>query len=174
MSNVLPTRKEAIDMLRKSGCHDNVIAHCLAVEPLAMKIAKLANADLGLVCCSAILHDIGRVKTHGIGHAVEGARMVRELGLPETVALIIERHIGAGISKEEALKLGLPEKDYIPTTLEEKIVAHSDNLIEENDKKPIAIVVQRFERLGHKEAARKIFALHKELSEICVTDLDRI
>ena len=33
---------------------------------------------------------------------------------------IIERHIGAGITEEEAVNLGLPKKSYLPETLEEK------------------------------------------------------
>jgi len=44
---------------------------------------------------------------------------------------IVERHIGAGIPSEEAKKLGLPTKDYIPETLEEKIVAYADKLVDE-------------------------------------------
>lgn len=42
---------------------------------------------------------------------------------------IIERHIGAGISRDEAAELGLPAGDYIPLTIEEKIIAHADNLV---------------------------------------------
>jgi uncharacterized protein len=49
--------------------------------------------------------------------------------LNEKLVSIIERHIGAGITKDEALALGLPPKDYLPLTLEEKIVAHADNLV---------------------------------------------
>ncbi len=42
---------------------------------------------------------------------------------------IIKKHIGCGISREEALKYNLPDDDYIPKTDEEKIVAHADNLL---------------------------------------------
>ena len=41
---------------------------------------------------------------------------------------IIERHIGAGITAAEAARLGLPKKDYLPLTVEEKIVSYADNL----------------------------------------------
>ena len=58
--------------------------------------------DIDAVFVGALLHDIGRSKTHGIGHAVAGARIALENGLDEKLVKIIERHIGAGIPKEEA------------------------------------------------------------------------
>jgi uncharacterized protein (TIGR00295 family) len=174
MTEALPTQEECIDILKKSGCKKKVIRHCKAVEDLALKIAELANGDKKLVSVAAMLHDIGRANTHGIRHAVEGAKMARELGLSESVVLIIERHIGAGITKNEAKRLGLSVKDYAPITLEEKIVSHADNLIEETKKRPVREVVQRFEDLGYRNVGEKILRLHKELSEICGIDLDLI
>ncbi|MEE9151598.1 MAG: HDIG domain-containing metalloprotein [Thermoplasmata archaeon] len=174
MTEALLTREGCIDHLKNSGCDENVVRHSLAVEDLALRIAGLVDADKKLVSISALLHDIGRARTHGIRHAVEGAKMARELGLPENVILVIERHIGAGITRDEASRLGLPVKDYVPRTLEEKILAHADNLIEESKKMPVREVVRRFEELGFQNVAEKILALHKELSEICGIDLDLI
>jgi uncharacterized protein (TIGR00295 family) len=170
----LPTRDECLEILRSSGCSNQVIAHCMAVEEVAVKIARRTNCDMDLVSSGALLHDIGRARTHGIKHAVEGGNLVRELGLPESIIRIIERHVGAGISKGEACLLGLPERDYIPNTLEEKIVAHADNLINENMKRPVEEIVKQLQSLGYSEAAGKIEALHRELSEICKIDLDLI
>lgn len=174
MTEALPTRKECIDILKKAGCNKKVVRHCKAVEDLALRMADLANGDKKLVGVAAMLHDIGRANTHGIRHAVEGAEMARKLDLPENVVLIIERHIGAGITKEEAKRLGLPVKDYVPITLEEKIVSHADNLIEETKKRPVRDVIQRFEEWGYGDVGKKILRLHKELSEICGIDLDLI
>ena len=132
--------KDAIDLLIRSGCSADVIEHCRAVADYAKKIAinirenathkgQQVQIDIDAVFMGALLHDIGRSKTHGIGHAVAGAKIALENGLDEKLVKIIERHIGAGIPKEEAKGLGLPEKDYVPVTIEEKIVAHADNLI---------------------------------------------
>ena len=47
-----------------------------------------------------ILHwssDIGRSKTHGVLHVLEGVKIARKLRLPEGIVNIIERHIGAGL-----------------------------------------------------------------------------
>lgn len=132
--------KEAIDLLKKSGCSPDVIEHCRTVasyaKEIALDIRKCAlkrrvqvNIDIDLVFAGGLLHDIGRSKTHGILHAVEGARIAVNHGLDKKIVNIIERHIGAGIPEEEAIVLGLPAKDYMPLTLEEKIVAHADNLV---------------------------------------------
>ncbi|MDO5846422.1 MAG: phosphohydrolase, partial [Methanocorpusculum sp.] len=37
-------------------------------------------------------------------------------------------HTGAGLSEDDCVLLGLPPADCVPKTLEEKIVAHADNL----------------------------------------------
>ena len=68
------------------------------------------------------------------------------MGFDERLALIAERHIGAGITKEEAIELGLPPKDYLPVTLEEKIVAHADNLIFGTERVEIDAVIKKFEK----------------------------
>ncbi len=131
---------EAIGLLRRSGCSPDVIEHCKTVASYAREIAldirncalkrgDQVKIDVDLVFAGGLLHDIGRSKTHGILHAVEGARIAVDNGLDKKIVNIIERHIGAGIPEEEALGLGLPAKDYMPLTLEEKIVAHADNIV---------------------------------------------
>ena len=38
--------------------------------------------------------------------------------------------MGAGITAEEAAKLGLPRRDFIPQTMEEKILSYADKFLE--------------------------------------------
>ncbi len=134
------TEKEAIALLVTRGCSSSVIEHCKAVARLARKIAlnitgcaekkgTPSDIDIDSIFIGGLLHDIGRSETHAIDHAVVGARIARKIGSNEKIVNIIERHIGAGISMHEAVMLGLPAKDYLPITIEEKIVAHADNLI---------------------------------------------
>lgn len=172
----LPTRDEALEMLKSAGADASVVKHCIAVSAIAMKIAKRCTkpVDIGLVEIGGLLHDIGRISTHGIRHAVEGARIASEKGLPDELVKIIERHIGAGLTEKDAERLGLPVKSYMPETLEEKIVAHADNLISGTKKVPIAETVQRLVRMHEMEGAKRMIALHKELSEICGIDLDQL
>ncbi len=130
----MTTRAEAIKLLEETGCAPNVIEHCKEVASLAVEIANKAkaaghNINPELVEVGALLHDLGRCRTHKIAHAVEGYKLARTRGIEPEISEIIKRHIGAGISKEEARKLGLPEDDYFPRSLEEKIVSHADNLV---------------------------------------------
>jgi len=170
----IPKYEECIRILKEVGCSDNVIEHCKAVRTLALQIAKLANADISIVDAGAMLHDIGRSKTHGIMHAVEGAKIAQQLGLDARLVKIIERHIAAGISEEEAKRAGLPPKRYMPKTLEEKIVAHADNLIDSNKKIAVSETVSSLISKGYPESAKRVLKLHKELSQICGIDLDKI
>jgi len=172
--NSIPSPKDCIILLKNAGCSESVVKHCKAVRDVAVKIAEKANANVKLVEAGALLHDIGRSKTHGIRHAIEGVKIGKKLGLSKEILNIIERHIGAGLSKEEAKKLGLPIKDYIPETLEEKIVCHADSLIDNCKKQKIEIEVERALREGLKEYALKLVSLHKELSDICGIDVNYI
>ncbi|MFO7903160.1 MAG: HDIG domain-containing protein, partial [Pirellulaceae bacterium] len=45
-----------------------VINHCKAVRDVAVRIAEKADADIKLVEAGALLHDIGRGKTHSMNH----------------------------------------------------------------------------------------------------------
>lgn len=135
MITSLPSRYEALDILRQWGCPLNVIKHCEAVSKLAFELANKASErgyaiDIRLVELGGLLHDVGRSQTHSITHLLEGSKIVSSLGFSQTLVNIVERHIGAGIPSEEARKLGLPTKDYIPKTLEEKIVAYADKLVD--------------------------------------------
>ena len=136
-----------IKLLEKENTPENVIEHSKAVCRKAMKIAaNFDDADKELIKKGALLHDIGRSRTHGITHAIEGVNIAREYGYSEDVLNIIERHIGAGITESEAVKLGLPKKSYLPVTLEEKIVAHADNLISGSEEVDIDYVMKKWKR----------------------------
>ncbi len=154
-------------MLRSIGCSEGVINHCLAVSRNALEIASRVKipVDMEFIEAGAMLHDMGRCKTHGIDHAVVGAALAMEMGLPEEVARIIERHIGAGISVVEAMELGLPEKDYFPLTPEEKIVSYADNLTDAKGMLTFEEVLKRFERALGKDhpALNRFRAQHEEI-----------
>ncbi len=163
-----------MEYLRQNGCDETVVKHCVAVSSLAVKIAKRCRANVQLVEIGALLHDLGRCRSHTLTHAVEGARVARSLKLSQELVRIIERHIGAGIKPEEAVKLGLPRRDYTPQTLEERIVAHSDNLISGDERTNVKEAAAYLIRSGQQDIARRILALHKDLSNSCGVDIDDI
>ncbi len=138
-----PSREEVLGLLRKVGVPPQVISHSLKVENVALRIAeKISNrghqVDAGLVSLGSLMHDIGRSVTHDMGHGIMGGKIIRKRDIFESIldpsdreklARICERHIGAGITEREARRNGLPDGDYVPQTMEEKILAHADNLV---------------------------------------------
>jgi uncharacterized protein len=117
------------ELLARAGCGERVIAHTKAVTAVAMRYCDSPGVDRDLVRAGAMLHDIGRGTTHGIGHAQRGATLARSLGLNPAIVAIIERHIGAGLTADECSLEGLVPRDCRPVTAEEKIVANADNLV---------------------------------------------
>lgn len=155
-------------VLLEAGCSPGVVAHCKAVSRTAVALAEKVNSvsvDRELVRLGGLFHDIGRSRSHDIHHAIVGVKIGRELGFPEPLLSIIERHIGAGIRAAEAERLGLPKKDYLPMTPEEKIVSYADNLTKGADAMPFDSAVQRFLDIlgpGH-ESIELLYRQHEEI-----------
>lgn len=171
MSRQLPSEEEALNLLAQVGCSKKVVEHCITVADLAAEIAnsckdKGFEVDVELVRIGALLHDIGRAKTHSIDHSIVGAQMAREKGLPSVIVFIIERHVGSGISAKEAEKLGWLVKNYIPESLEERIVAYADKLIVGSIRMPIEVAVERFRQDKNipKASIKRFKQWHDELS----------
>lgn len=163
------------NLLKLLNMPNRIIRHTIAVNELSMKIARrVKGVDMSIVNIGSILHDIGRLRTHGIWHAYVGSIIVRILGYPDKVVQVVRNHIGAGITKEEAVKLGLPPIDFVPKTIEEKIVAHADNLIREDERVPLNYNINRFRKEGLYVAVKRMLALHKELSILAGIDLEKI
>ncbi|MEM0156821.1 MAG: tRNA (cytidine(56)-2'-O)-methyltransferase [Thermoplasmataceae archaeon] len=172
---IIPDERECLNILNSAGADERITSHCISVTGLAVKMAELAHANLDLVRAGALLHDIGRTRVNGIEHAVTGADILRGLGnIDDRVILIVERHTGAGIPADEAEKLGLGFKDLMPVTLEEKIVAHADNLYSGTRRTSLAEVIEKYRKKGLDKAAERIVNLHRELSVACGVDIDSI
>ena len=169
MGSRLFERKNALRALREAKCSKEVIRHCLAVERTSLRLARRIRAngyklDLKLVSLGALLHDIGRARTHGIRHGVEGAKILRNLGLSK-FARFAECHLGAGIPAEETKELGLPTRDFMPRTLEEKIIAYADKLVMGHRTASYERALEWFKsELGQRHPALDRFkALHAEI-----------
>ncbi len=96
------------------------------------------RADREFVREAAMLHDIGIFLTdapaihchgaaHYLCHGYLGARLLRDEGLP-LHARVAERHTGAGLTKEQIERRGLPlpPRDFLPETVEEQLVCYAD------------------------------------------------
>ncbi len=122
--------------------------------------------DVGLVEVGALLHDLGRARTHGLDHGVVGGEMARELGLPEALVRVIERHIGAGIPADEAAAQGLPSRDFIPVTLEERLVAYADKLTDRGIEVVFSVTLGQYvaEHGEGSSVVARMRGLHEEMS----------
>jgi uncharacterized protein len=170
-SEKLPSREQAIQLLRKAGCSENVIKHSQAVAELALEIARACKerglkVDLELVEIGALLHDVGRSKTHSVHHAVVGVEIAKSFGLPKPLISIIKTHVGGGITSGEAKKLGWPKDIYVPRTIEEKIVSYADKLIEGSRRVSIERTIENFSKELPPPAVMRVRKLHEEMSAL--------
>ena len=117
------------------------MTHSTLVTKRAVRICVLhpeLSLDRQFVIEAAMLHDIGIFKCDAPGiycfgsepyliHGRIGAELLRAEGFPKH-ARVCERHTGAGITKEEIIKLNLPlpHEDFLPETMEEKVICYAD------------------------------------------------
>jgi len=169
VSETLPSREQALQLLHKKQCPEKVITHCMAVTKLALEIADLLmvkgiTIDLKLLEIGALLHDIGRSVTHTVQHVVLGAEIAKSASLPDSVISIIRRHVGGGITTSEAENLGWPKGVYVPVTIEEKVVCYADKLIENDERIPIEVTIRKLSKEMKYEAAERVRKLHDEMT----------
>ncbi|MFH1409813.1 MAG: HD domain-containing protein [Nanoarchaeota archaeon] len=166
------TEDEAMALMRKYAPNDHLFRvitdHTKAVRKVAMRIAKrFPRADKNLVSIGALTHDIGRFKTrNAIEHGIIGAAIMRKEGHPE-LASVCERHLGGGIPKDEVIRqnLPLPLKEYMPITIEEKIITAADNLVMGAKEITVAQAVDRYRREFGDRVGSRVHALFIELNQ---------
>jgi len=172
---MIPSDSRCIEYLEEAGCKRRVIIHCCTVNAVAQEmISRIGGVDRDLVTAGALLHDIGRSVDHSIMHAYIGAQIAESYGLPQSLVDIIRKHTGAGLDAEDVEEMGLPPGDYMPRTLEEKIVAHADNMVSDNRVVDHLHSVNKLRSKGAFRGADRVEALHKELSALYGEDLDTI
>jgi uncharacterized protein len=144
-----------------------LLVHSRQVADRALRIVDMHpewKADRQFVEEAAMLHDIGIIycnapKIHCLGthryieHGFLGAELLRSEGLPRH-ALVAERHTGSGITLEQVIRddLPIPERDYCPISLEEKIICYADKFYSKtrlNEETSPARVRQKLWMYGH-------------------------
>ncbi len=132
-----------------------LITHSKAVTARALQICD-RHPELGLdrqfVEEAAMLHDIGiflcdapgiacHGKEHYLRHGRLGAELLRKEGYPRH-ARVCERHTGAGLTREAILaeQLPLPAEDFLPETLEEKVICYADKFYGKSNLKKVKTI----------------------------------
>jgi len=125
--------------------------------------------DIGIIFCDAPkIHCFGSHKY--IEHGYLGAELLRQEGLPKH-ALVAERHTGTGITIEqvEREELPIPERDYCPQSLEEKIICYADKFYSKShlgEEVAIEKIKYNIWKYGH-----EAFLRWNELVALCGEDL---
>jgi uncharacterized protein len=158
--------EEANAILNKYGNGASWIKHCLAVSSLATYLSNIFAArhpvNIEFVRTAALLHDIGRFKTHHpIMHGVEGYNLLTELGYVNE-AFICASHILYGLSSSEAEEYGLPRNDFIPISFEERLIPFVDFLVEHD--RPV-LLRERFEHLRNRNINNNEFLSRLDKAE---------
>ena len=169
----LPDYATCIKLLLHNSTPCNVINHVIFTAQTALEISRYLkmndiNINCEIVLAGSMIHDLGRCETHQLDHGVVGAQILREMDFPEVLAQIAENHLFAGISTEEAGEFGLPAKNYIPSTLEEKIITYADNISKRDSILTTKEVINRFSKyfdISHPIIVRAI-VLHKEIEDL--------
>ena len=147
---------EAQELLNRYGGEAAWIRHCRAVAAVAQEVGRQLEQRIPLdreyLQVGALLHDIGRSRTHHpVGHGVEGYRLLTELGHPWE-AHVCASHLFCGLSREDAAAHGLPDRDFLPRTLEEQLVPLVDSVVELDRpttlENRVASIMRRYEGQG--------------------------
>ena len=138
----IPSSGEILQLLRDLGMPENIIDHSVMVRDISMEITgKILknNPDVkieeDLVEAGALLHDLGRIKTHGIEHGFVGGLIIRDLNIDERVARCAMVHVLGGLALDEIQRYFPPEirnqvkEPLIPRSLEEKIICFADKQV---------------------------------------------
>jgi uncharacterized protein len=169
----IPDYAKCLKLLIHHSTPFNVINHVIFTTQTTLKISKRLkkhnfSINCGIILAGGMLHDLGRSKTHKLDHGIIGAQILRQKGFPDELARIAENHLFAGILAEEAREFGLPSKDYIPSTLEEKIVTYADNISKKGSLLTTKEVIIRFSKyldLSHPIIIRAQ-DLHNEIEDL--------
>ena len=164
-------------IINKYYPEDNELRHILLVHSRAVADKALAIADrhpeLSLdrqfIEEAAMLHDIGIVRCNAPGiqcfgtepyicHGRIGADMLRAEGFPRH-ARVCERHTGAGITRSQIIeqKLPLPEQDFLPETMEEKVICYADKFFSKthlDEEKTIEQAIASLSKFGEEGVTR--------------------
>lgn len=155
---------------KKSIVYHKLVTHSKIVAKRALSIASEhpeLKANKEFLEEAALLHDIGINLTHApnlgcygkeeyIAHGHLGANLLRSLGYPKH-AKVCERHTGTGLTKSEIKirKIPIPINDYMPLSIEEKIICYADKFYSKGnlDKvQSIENVRLRMEKYGKAKA----------------------
>jgi putative nucleotidyltransferase with HDIG domain len=155
--------EDALEFLKKNIKDDEeTVNHCINVSQFSFKTAKTIkqkhpelDIDPEKLRIAGLLHDIA--KDVDIMHYFEGKKKLQEAGLKE-IGKIISKHMKAS---EVAEFKGI-QGDFIPKTIEEKILAYADlNFYKANKVTPLERLDQKVKSATKKNKPHKVMLINK-------------
>lgn len=152
-----------------------MLSHAIDVRDLALEIVDAhaeLDADRQFVSEAAMLHDIGIFKVHAPGilcfgeydyicHGYLGREILEQEGLPQH-AMVCERHIGVGLTRNDILnqQLDVPYRTMEPISIEEQIVCFSD-LFFSKSRLGVRLSVEKIEQKLQRHGRGKVLKFKK-------------
>ncbi len=164
-----------------------LLTHSRQVADKALRIVDVhpeLDVDRELVYESAMLHDIGiilcdakEICCYGnepyIRHGLCGGLLLRKDGWEEYFpheriekwVRVCERHTGVGLTSKEIKRenLPLPHEDFLPESVEEKLVCYADKFFSKTkleEEKTVEKVMKQMERYS-RGCLKRFLALHE-------------
>ncbi len=98
----MPTREEALALLRQWNANESLVKHALAVEATMRAMARARGEDVEFWGAVGLVHDLDYERCPE-SHPHEGARILREQGWPEDAVHAVLSHAwGLGSDVEPA------------------------------------------------------------------------
>jgi uncharacterized protein len=132
---------------QNEAAYDILLSHGEKVADKGLDIAARVShlePDTAFIEEAALLHDIGMFLTRSpalgcygahpyVSHGYLGRELLEKEGWGRH-ALVCERHVGVGITREDIIrqKLPLPDRDMLPCSIEEKIICYADKFFSKN------------------------------------------
>ena len=168
----IPDADECLALHRRHDSDPAVVAHCCAVATLAAAVTVRLGGNGRLATAGGLLHDLGRARTHGLAHVAAGVEMLRDARIHPGVVHIVASHIGGGLTQIEARRAGLPPGDYLPRTLEARVVTACDNLHYGTARRPLDDCLSGLRVQGLEAGASRAARLHRWVSRRLGEELD--
>jgi len=138
----------------QSELYPILLVHSILVTAKALHLARnyldnhpKASVDLAFIEEAAMVHDIGIFRCNApeifctgtepyIRHGIIGREIIEQEGYPRH-AVVCERHTGVGITRDEVIQqeLSLPKRDFMPISIEEKIICLADKFYSKKPKR---------------------------------------
>jgi len=172
---------------QQSALYRVLVVHSILVAAKALELAEQylknhskAKVDLRFIEEASLLHDIGIFQCNApeilcfgsepyIRHGMIGKRILEEEGWPRH-ALVCERHTGVGLTREDVINqnLPLPARDFMPVSVEEKIICLADKFFSKKPKKlfkekSLSKIEKGLKKRGV-HIARRFRELHEEIT----------